>query len=426
MDPCPFVRIVISNLALKLNSSNQEFSKIPSLVNSCYCKIKLNKGILSTHLSAVPLILQETSAIESKINGCFTFKKLELEKLVEKVCSKGQSFSLKIEVFAGKKGCGFKGGKLLGSVLIGLDLKGYVESGCNSRVVMQNGWMGVGKTGNLVKKCEVKHAELHLNVKAEHDPRFVFQFDGEPECSPQVFQVNGNVKQPVFSCKFGFRNSGDRNLRSRSSLSEPSTSTSCLAAFKSGNEKFIQERKGWSITIHDLCGSPVAAASMVTPFVPSQGTDRVSRSNPGAWLILRPDQGTWNPWGRLEAWREGSWGDQLGYRFELIPDGSIHTITLANSSISAKNGGKLSIDITAGSTPLTSPSSSFDLGSGSGSGSDLGSGYQVRVNRRNSYASGFVMSSTVEGDGKCSKPEVEVGVHHVGVRRGRWPCSAWR
>jgi hypothetical protein len=59
--------------------------------------------------------------------------------------------------------------------------------------------------------------------------------------------------------------------------------------------------------IHDLSGSPVAAASMVTPFVPSPGSDRVSHSNPGAWLILRPDhrvKNSWRPWGRLEAWRE--------------------------------------------------------------------------------------------------------------------------
>ncbi|KAF7149749.1 hypothetical protein RHSIM_Rhsim02G0019300 [Rhododendron simsii] len=30
-------------------------------------------------------------------------------------------------------------------------------------------------------------SRFHVNVKAEPDPRFVFQFDGEPECSPQVF-----------------------------------------------------------------------------------------------------------------------------------------------------------------------------------------------------------------------------------------------
>lgn len=73
--------------------------------------------------------------------------------------------------------------------------------------VFQNGWVGIGEN----KKGS--SAQLHLNVRAEPDPRFVFQFDGEPECSPQVFQVQGNVKQPVFTCKFGFRNSSD--LKSR-------------------------------------------------------------------------------------------------------------------------------------------------------------------------------------------------------------------
>lgn len=63
---------------------------------------------------------------------------------------------------------------------------------------------------------------------------------------------------------------------------------------------------------------------------------------------------------------------------------------------------------------MTSPNSSFDLSSGSGgsSGSELGS-----ASGSGSWANflyrGFVMSSTVEGDGKCSKPLVEVGATHV-------------
>lgn len=93
-------------------------------------------------------------------------------------------------------------------------------------------------------------------------------------------------------------------------------------------KKQARERKGWMITIHDLSGSPVAAASMITPFVASPGSDRVSRSNPGAWLILRP-HGTcvssWKPWGRLEAWRERGAIDGLGYKFELVRDNSTST-----------------------------------------------------------------------------------------------------
>lgn len=174
----------------------------------------------------------------------------------------------------------------------------------------------------------------------------------------------------------------------------------------SGDEEEVrEERKGWSITIHDLSGSPAAAASMVTPFVPSPGADSVGRSNPGAWLILRPGYSAWKPWGRLEVWREGA---KVCYRFELITDGAADARPLASSNISTKTGGKFTVDITTGPTPMASPSSSFDFSSGCGSSWDLGS-----ASGSGSWAHllyrGFVMSSTV-GD---SKPVVEVGVQHV-------------
>ncbi|KAL3614391.1 hypothetical protein CASFOL_042465 [Castilleja foliolosa] len=403
MDPCPFVRIAIGNLALKFPDKTQLSSV------HYYCKFKL-KGFPS-QFSDVSSLSPENDAVESRIHACFALKKSELEKLAEK---SSKLYCLKMEIRRrrerGSGVCRFvNGGKLLGCVVVQLDLKSVLENlgntNTNRSCVIQNGWVSVG--GSDVK--------LNLNVRAEHDPRFVFRFDGEPECSPQVFQVNGNVKQPVFTCKFGLRNPGDRILRSRSGLSEPSTSASCFTPVKSDDDRPVRERKGWSITIHDLSGSPVAAASMVTPFVPSPGTNRVSKSNPGAWLILRPGNATWKPWGRLEAWRDG---DHLGYRFDLIPDGSIDSVPLASSNISAKTGGKLNIDVTTGPTPMTSPNSSFDLGSGSGSAS--GSGYGSDLGSASGSGSwahllyrGFVMSSTVEGDGKCSKPEVEVGVQHV-------------
>ncbi|KAA8545733.1 hypothetical protein F0562_020816 [Nyssa sinensis] len=337
---------------------------------------------------------------KSAIAGIFALP-FRIGKVVDK---SSKSCCLKIDIYTGRRGnvCGLNTGKLLGSVTVPVDLRGAESKGC----VIQNGWVLVGDNG------KGSSAQLHLNVRAEPDPRFVFQFDGEPECSPQVFQLNGNIRQPVFTCKFSFRSSGDRNLRSRSSLSEESTSRSWLSSLKQDKEQRpVKERKGWSITVHDLSGSPVAAASMVTPFVPSPGTDRVSRSNPGAWLILRPGNGTWKPWGRLEAWRERAGGDHLGYRFELLPDadaGGIDTITLANSALSTKNGGKFTIDMSTAASPVNSPSSSFDLWSGSGSGSEIGSGSWAQL-----LYEGFVMSSTVEGAARCSKPEVEVGVQHV-------------
>ncbi|KAI3694397.1 hypothetical protein L1987_77362 [Smallanthus sonchifolius] len=98
--------------------------------------------------------------------------------------------------------CGFNGGNLLGRIAVVVNFDGSVTK----PFVFQNGWM---KLGNDMDKPA---ASLHLKVRTEPDPRFLFQFGGEPECSPVVFQIQGNIRQPVFSCKF----SADRNSRSRS------------------------------------------------------------------------------------------------------------------------------------------------------------------------------------------------------------------
>lgn len=398
MDPCPFVRITVGSLGLKF-PGNVAGKPPPS---SCYCKIKLKN--LTTQITDVAYCTDnDVNQLSDQVQACFNFKKSEFDKVI------GKSNGLKIEVFSGRKGnpiCGPGSGKLIGVVSLGLDPK--VVDGNRGCVVLQNGWVVVGDGSSK------KPVQLHLNVRVEPDPRFVFEFDGEPECSPQVFQVNGNVRQAVFTCKFSFRNSGDRNLRS--SVTEAKSSGRWLTSMRNDKEKGVKERKGWSVTIHDLSGSPVAMASMVTPFVPSHGSDDVRRSNPGAWLILRPGHNTWKPWGRLEAWRESTGGDHIGYRFELLPDAAIaghEPITLSNSTISSKHGGKFNIDTGNGASPMTTPSGSFDSGSGSGSvsgsGSDFWSGSWAQL-----MYQGFVMSSKVGGGGGCSSmPEVEIGVQHV-------------
>lgn len=75
-------------------------------------------------------------------------------------------------------------------------------------IVFQAGWV---KLGHETDTTPLGSAKLHLVVRSEPDPRYVFQFGGEPECSPVVFQIQGSIRQPVFSCKF----SADRNSRSR-------------------------------------------------------------------------------------------------------------------------------------------------------------------------------------------------------------------
>uniref|UniRef100_A0A9I9DXR5 Uncharacterized protein n=1 Tax=Cucumis melo TaxID=3656 RepID=A0A9I9DXR5_CUCME len=131
--------------------------------------------------------------------------KFDLNKLARKSLFDSKP-CLKISIYSGRRGttCGIDSGRLLGRVSVPLDLTG-TES---KATVFHNGWISVGKDSK--DSC----AQFHLNVKAEPDLRFVFQFDDEPECSPQVFQIQGNIRQPVFTCKFSFR-TGDRTQRSR-------------------------------------------------------------------------------------------------------------------------------------------------------------------------------------------------------------------
>jgi hypothetical protein len=188
-------------------------------------------------------------------------------------------------------------------------------------------------------------------------------------------------------------------------------------------DKEKKERKGWLVMIHYLSGSPIAAASMVTPFVPSAGSNHVSRSNPGAWLILRSDPGgvsSWCPWGRLEAWREqGLIHDRLGLRFQLVPEGggiNINSssigdgILISETVINIDKGGEFCIDTTTNcssalSSPLGSPRSS--------------SGHNFAFNMALCGLDGFVMRCSVGGKGSRSyhktrmNPEVQVAVRHL-------------
>lgn len=171
----------------------------------------------------------------------------------------------------------------------------------------------------------------------------------------------------------------------------------------SDQEMERRERKGWKVKIHDLSGSAVAAAFITTPFVPSTGCDWVARSNPGAWLIVRPDicrPESWQPWGKLEAWRERGIRDSVCCRFRLISDDQEGgELLISEIFINAEKGGEFFIDtdrqMRAAATPIPSPQSSGDFAA-------LGP-----------VVGGFVMSCRVQGEGKRSKPLVQLALRHV-------------
>ncbi|KAB1220139.1 hypothetical protein CJ030_MR3G006629 [Morella rubra] len=166
-----------------------------------------------------------------------------------------------------------------------------------------------------------------------------------------------------------------------------------------------RERKGWKVKIHDLSGSAVAAAFITTPFVPSTGCDWVARSNPGAWLIVRPDicrPESWQPWGKLEAWRERGIRDSVCCRFRLLSEGQEGPeLLISEIFINAEKGGVFFIDTdrqmraAEAASPIPSPQSSGDFAA-------LGP-----------VIGGFVMSCRVQGEGKISKPLVQLAMRHI-------------
>ncbi|KAJ0264950.1 hypothetical protein HA466_0013320 [Hirschfeldia incana] len=397
MDPCTFVRITIGNLIVRASPSVSDATS-----GNWFCNIKLKS--FPRQVVTVPVLLGTESESQSRlcsgemsaVAARFTLSKAQIEWSL----MKPERSVLSVEVYSHVPSCGLVpslGEKLIGRFSVSLDLKM-----AETRTCAHDGWVELSTNSNSKKK---NNPDLHVSVRVEPDRRFMFEFDREPECSPKIFLIHGNKKQAAFTCKFGIRNS-------------PSFTRSL--SLTTGKMHTWRGRKGWSITIHDLSGSPVAMATIATPFVPSPGSKRVSKSSPGAWLILRPDGYIMKPWGRLEAWREpGGSSDVLGYRFHLVQD-DISTEISSSSSIRTKHGGNFVVgNIAAVDTnmaaSLTLSDGSFDLSLNTGSsktrsgcGSDFG--FPLPQAQQNL---GFMMSATVEGVEKHSRPKVEVGEKYV-------------
>lgn len=132
----------------------------------------------------------------------FGLSKMEVEKLTGKsIFIARKKPVVKVSVYTvGAEGMSCGGtstDRLLGKVSVPLDLKDAVE---DKSAVFHNGWISLGKKmKDDVGAGGVVIAKVHVTVLSEPDPRFVFEFDGEPECSPQVFQVRTMINRMIWS-----------------------------------------------------------------------------------------------------------------------------------------------------------------------------------------------------------------------------------
>ncbi|CAL4996935.1 unnamed protein product [Urochloa decumbens] len=415
MDPQPFVRVSVGQLGLKLPAGSKAATRL------CDCEIRL--GGFPAQTARVPLIHSpEFHTLDPFTNAAvFSLGEPDLRALLAPpgllLFRRAPRPCLEVAVYlsgGGAPRCWWSSSRrrLVGVFRVELAPE-WREWQEGKPVLLHHGWAGIGGKGGAAA------AELHLRVKMEADPRYIFQFDDEVALSPQVVQLHGRFHQPIFSCKF---------IRDR----RPSQSDALLggqywpsSAGGGGEEDDAEmaaamrrkERKGWKVVIHDLSGSAVAAAFMATPFVPAPGGDTVARSNPGAWLIVRAagagtmgsSSDSWQPWGRLEAWRESpstssaappapaSSRDTVRLRLHLLPDGHDDCVLVSEAPLGSEKGGEFAIDMDRQAPPPPPEEEQYcaaRLGGACAGG-------------------GFVMSCRVEGEARSSRPVVQLAARHV-------------
>ncbi|CAA7411139.1 unnamed protein product [Spirodela intermedia] len=400
MDPQTFVRVSIGSLGLWTQPTRAPSTSAPPASSLYSCEIRL-RGF-PTQTAAVPLLPSPEAVPERPIDNpavVFYLGESDVKALMVSRCLRASGSCLEVAVYRRRRRsrCGFGGRRRKVGTF---RLRVGPQWGEGRPALLHSGWVDLGRS---LRGEDRPPPELHLRVNLDPDPRYVFQFEDETALSPQVVQLQGTIKQPIFSCKFS-RERRYTDVWDRASQAE--ATSSCWSNSNSDDadgDGERRERKGWRVMIHDLSGSAVAAAFMATPFVPSTGSDWVARSNPGAWLILRPDPPgqpeSWHPWARLEAWRErggAAGGESVCCRLFLLPEGRDDGVQIAEVLISADSGGEFFIDMDrqrpAAATPADSLPTAAPLPGAAG---------------------GFVMNCTVRGEGKSSKPLVQLAVRHV-------------
>jgi hypothetical protein len=139
-------------------------------------------------------VIRDTQNIASS----FYLEESDLKASLAPGCFYNPHACLEIAVFSGKKGshCGVG----VKRQQIGIfKMQVGPEWGEGKPVILFNGWTGIGKNKQENGK---PGAELHLKVKLDPDPTYVFRFEDITTLSPQIVLLQGSIKQPIFSCKF--------------------------------------------------------------------------------------------------------------------------------------------------------------------------------------------------------------------------------
>ncbi|XP_022682862.1 uncharacterized protein LOC101784603 isoform X1 [Setaria italica] len=219
MDPCAFVRLTVDQLLLKLPAVQRPSSGagVHPSTSPCFCTLSLQDHPASLSRTALLPLASAAGAAAAAAHADPVVLSLDAEA-VRRLSARPAE--LVVSVHAGQTGtnCGISAARALGRVRVSVDV---ARAAAGETVVARDGWVDVGKPGSASSASSAAaasaRAQIHMVVRAEPDPRYVFQFGGEPECGPVVYQVPGGAagggqRQPVFTCRFS---AGRRATRSR-------------------------------------------------------------------------------------------------------------------------------------------------------------------------------------------------------------------
>jgi Protein of unknown function (DUF1005) len=368
MDQCNLIssnvfRLVISNLVVRLplKASTGSYSEnlAVHLDPSVFCKIIFKRR--SCKVFDIPAFVsncQDPAALLSKPTAIFDLSDAEMSRLSKSKKPVYLIFKLH-SLSNGGPACGFNNDRILGTVTLPID---FCRVRHDQETWFHCGWLDLDKKAKKENRLGVSFPQLHVSVRAEPDQRLSFKFTGSPKGNVKICYVHGLTLQPAFTSTFRWGPGLELNPVQLDKATKGLNSW--LRHQICSSKKKVELRSGWSVTIQDMSGSPVAIASMVMPYVP--------KMQPLAWLIEKLGDEEWVQWGRLAAWHAAP-DPCIRMRFEkgISDDRPMEWLVNPNQ------GGILSIDYKA------------------------------------SRKAGFVVSTSVAGEGSHTQLIVEVSAKHT-------------